>query len=115
MGCKLVSMALCACLVLAVAPQSTAAASRIQGDQFDRVVKVVGDLNVDNPFGGTIKQWLLRSVIDKKMKSVSHQLYITLWYIGDWRFYEIASDDRASPSTSCRSPATSAPVAAAAA
>jgi hypothetical protein len=69
---------------------------KIEDSEFDQSVKVIGLHLFDNPFGGIIKEWFLRSFINKKTKAVSHQLYVQLNYRGEeWHFYTTAADDSA--------------------
>ncbi|MBI1868826.1 MAG: PDZ domain-containing protein [Methylocystis sp.] len=71
---------------------------KIEDSEFDSEVKVIGLHLFDNPFwGGIRKEWLIRSFINKKTKTVSHQLYIDLDYTGNWHFYDSASDNSATP------------------
>ena len=67
----------------------------VSGDQFSSTIDVEGVKGFENPFGGTSKIWFIRSQIDKKTGALSHQLYVTFGYRGDWRFYERASDEDA--------------------
>lgn len=69
----------------------------VQNDKFSPVATVVGLSQFDNPFGGIAKQWFLRSFVDKKTGVVTHQLYLTIDYLGDWISLDLASTDQAQP------------------
>ncbi|WP_145732357.1 hypothetical protein [Nitrospirillum pindoramense] len=92
-------------LALLAAASLTACASQPAGpsiahvttDKFSKVVSINGVSLSDTPFGGIGKKWYLRSWVDKDTKAVTHQLYVWVNYVGDWKFYQSASDDTAQP------------------
>jgi hypothetical protein len=45
---------------------------------------------IDGQFG-----WMIRSFVDKATGTRTHQLYVDVTYSGNWRFYQIASDETA--------------------
>jgi len=67
----------------------------IEDDQFSKNIKINGAKLYVNPFGGVFREWLIRSWVDKTTGSVSHQLYVHLSYIGDWKYFIMAADDTA--------------------
>lgn len=69
--------------------------STVQTDQFSPVITVNGLSMFDNPFGGISKQWFIRSFIDKRSHNVTHQLYVSLSYLGAWKFFNSAATDKA--------------------
>ena len=67
----------------------------VQDDKFSQNITIAGGAQSVNPFGGTSCIWFIRSWIDKKTYRVTHQLYVDISYRGDWRFFQMAADDRA--------------------
>jgi hypothetical protein len=70
-------------------------AVQIEDDKFSKNAVMVGTKLFENPFGGTSKEWFIRSFVNKETGSVRHQLYVATNYPGDWRFYNSAADDTA--------------------
>lgn len=69
--------------------------SRVENDQFSKNITIVGGQQYVNPLGGTFRSWLIRTWIDKKTQKVTHQLYVEISYIGEWKYFQMASDDKA--------------------
>jgi hypothetical protein len=69
--------------------------SKIKDDQFSAFATIVGGQQSVNPFGGIFRSWKIRSFIDKKNGSVSHQIYVDISYLGNWQYFNSASDDTA--------------------
>lgn len=72
---------------------------RIERDQFSPTVIVVGPAASLDPYGGTYRQWFLKSRVDTKTRAVATQLYVDITYVGGWRRYGTAADRTASPLT----------------
>ena len=67
----------------------------VQTDQFEPTATVRGPAQFENPFGGIARSWNLRTIIDKKTGIAADQLYVDLSYVGDWKFFNRASDENA--------------------
>jgi len=60
----------------------------IKSDEFEPNITINGiELPIDN---NPYEQYFLRSFVNKKSKSVLHQLYVNYTYAGDWRFFNRA-------------------------
>ena len=68
---------------------------QIENDQFSSSATVVGLSQFDNPFGGVSKQWFLRSFVGKESHVVTHQIYVSISYLGDWITISLAATDQA--------------------
>jgi hypothetical protein len=78
--------------------QAARAGVRIQRDKFSSVITVVGPPDSVNPYGGTFREWFLKSTVDKKTHIAVTQLYVDIGYVGgSWRGYGTAVDDKAAP------------------
>jgi len=80
-------------------PEPERIVMRVNDDQFEQSIEVLGidatwGLNSEN-----YHSYFLRSWIDKRTVAVTHQLYVTLYYQGNWRFFESASSQDAKPLT----------------
>jgi hypothetical protein len=89
-----------AAVSLACSPVSAMAAPRVPTvqvttDQFSKDVKFFGPLEGVNPFGGTSRLYRLRTWVNKETKTIEHQLYVDVSYIGGWRWYQTAADETA--------------------
>lgn len=73
-----------------------AGAAYVVGDKFNKDWTVMGDrvTNGVNLLGGNFG-WRLRSFVSRETGATSHQLYVDMFYSGDWRYYEAASDENA--------------------
>lgn len=69
--------------------------SGVQDDQFGKNITISGAMLYVNPLGGTSRSWLIRSWVDKSTHEVSHQLYVDISYVGDWKYFQTAADDTA--------------------
>jgi len=69
----------------------------VQSDEFSKDIKIIGLSDSENPFGGTFREWLIRSWVNKDTGAVSHQLYVDLHYLFAWKFFDAAADDSATP------------------
>lgn len=67
----------------------------VKTDQFSSTASVIGPSMFDNPFGGIDRSWHLRTIIDKKSGLATDQLYVEISYIGDWKYFNAASDQDA--------------------
>jgi len=58
-------------------------------DEFEPTINIYGieDIVEDN----ILNQYFIRSFIDKVSKEISHQIYVSYRYQGDWRFYRRAN------------------------
>jgi hypothetical protein len=78
------------CALTPATPHATATS-----DEFTKDVTVVGWGRYENPFGGTFRQWRIRSWVDKATGAARHQLYVETGYTGARRFYDSAADENA--------------------
>ena len=94
---RLLAAASLVATLAAASPASTATelAVKVSGDKFSKQISFDGPAAAINPFGGTFRQWNIRSWLDRDTKATTHQLYVTVSYDGDWRFYDRAADDSA--------------------
>jgi hypothetical protein len=94
---RLLTAASLVALLSATTPASAAteAVVKVSGDKFSKLITFDGPAIGINPFGGTFRQWNIRSWLDRNTKVTTHQLYVTVSYDGDWRFYDAAADDNA--------------------
>jgi PDZ domain len=67
----------------------------IKDDKFSAQVLFTGPQGFINPFGGTSRNWFIRSWLNKSDHTATHQLYVATSYLGHWRFWDIAADDHA--------------------
>lgn len=61
----------------------TSGPSGIQGvesDELSPLMKINGIAETENPLGGMLKIWSLRSVVAKSDGTTTHQLYVTVGY-----------------------------------
>jgi hypothetical protein len=70
---------------------------KLEDDKFEQRARVIG---YPTNFGLAILPNIpntarIRSWIDKKTGAVDHQLYVTEYYDGNWRFYQTATDENA--------------------
>ena len=68
---------------------------KVEDDRFSNTLSYAGLREWIIPFGGTSRNWMLRTWIDKESRNVTHQLYLEISYSGSWRFYQSANDDEA--------------------
>lgn len=95
---RTIFIVLYAVLILGCANNQPPANPTIQGiddDKFSTSVRILGYSLYENPLSGDFKQWFLRSFIDKKTKAISHQIYLTIGYIDNSRYYKNATDENA--------------------
>jgi hypothetical protein len=92
-GAVLIALVVVACA--ARAPQQQAV--EVQDDQFSTQATFIGTEQVDDPIRGSLKEWFIRSFVDKRSGEVTHQLYVHVRYAGERRRYETATDDHATP------------------
>lgn len=96
---KQIGAALIALTVVACAPrapqQQQPQALQVEDDQFSPRATFVGLEQADASTPQTVKEWFIRSFVDKRSGEVDHQLYVHVSYVGDRRRYEIATDDHA--------------------
>ncbi|MFZ0498924.1 MAG: hypothetical protein WAM52_07300 [Steroidobacteraceae bacterium] len=77
--------------------QAARAGVQIQRDKFSSAITVVGPPDSVNPYGGTFREWFLKSRVDKTHLVIT-QLYVDIGYVGSsWRGYGTATDDKATP------------------
>lgn len=72
--------------------------ANIQDDAFSKNVTINGGTVHEFPsgiLGSLFRNFFIRSWVDKKTGSVSHQLYVDITYDGEWKFFEWAADDTA--------------------
>jgi hypothetical protein len=72
---------------------------QIERDRFSSTVIVVGPAASLEPYGGTFRQWFLKSRLDTKSRAVATRLYVDITYVGGWRRYGTAADRTASKLT----------------
>jgi hypothetical protein len=68
---------------------------KVEDDKFSKTLSYAGLREWINPFGGTARNWMLRTWIDKETRNVTHQLYVEISYSGSWRFYQSANNEQA--------------------
>lgn len=90
-----ISLALASSLLIAACAARTEPI--VQDDQFSPNITILGVPQMENPFGGTGKHWMIKSFINKQTGTETDQLYIMFMYSFGWRFYEAAADDHAQP------------------
>ena len=89
-----VALLLCGCA--STESEAARAGVQIQRDKFSSVITVIGPTDSLNPYGGTYREWFLKSRVDKKTHTVVTQLYVDISYAGrGWRRYGMAADDTA--------------------
>jgi hypothetical protein len=81
------------CAALGGAPQTVGDSVQVESDQFSKDITLTGVGVLINPLGGTVRKWFIRSWINKDTHAVSHQLYVSISYTGDWKFFQWAADD----------------------
>jgi hypothetical protein len=67
----------------------------VTDDPFSTQVEIFGWGNYENPFGGILRDWRLRSWVDKQTHAVTHQLYVELSYDDEYQYFQAAADDTA--------------------
>jgi hypothetical protein len=76
---------------------SPPASVKIEDSQFDEAATFIG-INTEISYAiDRDTLYLLRSWVNKKSGQVTHQLYITNFYYGDWIFWSRASSEDAQP------------------
>lgn len=63
-------------------------------DKFAPQITVKGPSRYDHPVLGISKEWHLQSLVAKRTGYVTHQLYVSIAYVGGWRFFDTASNDQ---------------------
>jgi hypothetical protein len=63
-------------------------------DKFAPQIVVKGPSRYDDPVLGIAKEWYLKSFVDKKTGYVTHQLYVSIAYVGAWKLFDTASNDQ---------------------
>ncbi|MGH7125831.1 MAG: hypothetical protein ACREFI_15765, partial [Stellaceae bacterium] len=94
LAAALIALAVVACAPRA-AQQQQQQAIQVEDDQFSPRATFIGTELVDDATRGSVKEWFIRSFVDKRSGEVDHQLYVHVSYVGDRRRYEVATDDRA--------------------
>ncbi len=94
------SVAITMFIIIAAAGSPAAQAQQlrpvgVQDDRFSASATLMGSPDSVNPLGGTFRMWRLRTWVDKKTGEATHQLYVDTGYRGHWRFWELASTDKA--------------------
>lgn len=98
MRSRLAAAAVAVAVAALIGPTAVAASPptvQIAGDKFSKEITFVGPAADVNPFGGTTRTWRIRSWLNRDTKTVAHQLYVEINYIGGWRWYSIAANDNA--------------------
>lgn len=94
LGAVVAALLLCGCA--STESEAARAGVQIQRDKFSSAITVVGPTDSLNPYGGTYREWFLKSRVDKKTHTVVTQLYVDISYAGrGWRMYGVATDDTA--------------------
>src|SRR5262249_16297858 len=92
-GAALIALAAVACAPRA--PQQQPQTTQIEDDQFSQRATIIGAELVDNSVRSDVKEWFIRSFVEKKTAEVDHELFVHVSYIGERRRYEVATDDHA--------------------
>ena len=67
----------------------------IEGTQFEADIRVSG---VERPIqGAVLSYYYIRSWVNRQTREVTHQLYVSHYYHGDWIFWNRANDQEATP------------------
>lgn len=86
------ALVLCGC---ATQSGATRDGVQIERDQFSSIITVVGPADSIDQLGETIREWSLKSRVDKKAHAVTTLLYVDITYVGSWRWYGVAADGTA--------------------
>lgn len=71
----------------------------VENSEFEQRATFVG---IEQIYGSGLPpelpdKYFIRSWVDKRTGATEHQIYVMNSYVGDWRFWNLASNDRAQP------------------
>jgi len=97
-------MTLTACVPPTAFGQKLRQTPVVENTQFEQSIKILGVEDnamigggFDKEFNNYGNHYYIRSWINKRTAVVTHQLYVSVWYRGEWHYYQRANGQDAMP------------------